>query len=210
MASVNLYNTEGKSIGQIELEPTLFDVKVNSELVHEAVVTQAANSRKVIAHAKDRSEVQGTTKKPWKQKGTGRARHGSRRSPLWSGGGVTFGPLKTRNFSRKMNTKARRKALAMVLSDKVANERFIAVEDLIATDGKTKNLIDSLSKLPLSGKKTLIVLQTENKEVARAAQNIQNVETIPVNSLNVIDLLRFENMLISKQGIENLTEIYKR
>ena len=157
MARITLYTKDGSSKGELLLDDALFGVKINPALVHEAVVMQTANARSPIAHTKTRGEVAGTGKKPWKQKGTGRARHGSRRSPIWIGGGITFGPRNDRNFSLKMNRKARRKALAMVLTDKLISERFIAVDDLGVEEGKTRQLVKTLAYLPLTGKKTLIV-----------------------------------------------------
>jgi large subunit ribosomal protein L4 len=210
MARVALYNQEGKETGQIELDPSLFDVEVNTALVHEAVVAQMANAREAIAHTKDRSEVAGTGKKPWKQKGTGRARHGSRRSPLWIGGGITFGPRNDRNFSMKINKKARRKALAMALTDKVKSGNFIAVEQLRLEDGKTKQLSALLKHLPINGKRTLILVEPTNRSVSIAAQNLSNIQTLPINALNIVDLLKKPNVLISKEGIDLLTQIYKR
>ncbi len=210
MASVTLYNDKGESVGKIDLDPTLFDVAVKAELVHEAVVAQRGNSRDAIAHTKDRSEVRGGGRKPWKQKGTGRARHGSSRSPLWSGGGITFGPRSNRNFSKKMNRKARRKALAMVLTDKVTSERFTAIDALTAENGKTTILLKTLGNLPNAGKKTLILVETVNRDVSRAAGNISNVETLPVNALNIVDLLSFDHVLASKAALEQMTEVYKR
>lgn len=210
MARVTLYNLEGEETGQIELDPSLFDVEVDPTLVHEAVVAQTANSRVAIAHTKDRSEVAGTGKKPWKQKGTGRARHGSRRSPIWIGGGITFGPRSNRNFSVKLNKKTRRKALAMVLTDKVQSGQFIAVEQLAVGEGKTKQLAALLKHLPIAGKKTLILVEPENKTVSMAAKNISHVETLPIHALNVVDLLKKPNVLISKDGIDILTHLYKR
>ncbi|MEK7615360.1 MAG: 50S ribosomal protein L4 [Patescibacteria group bacterium] len=210
MARVTLFNQEGKDVGQVELDASLFEVSVNPSLVHEAVVAHMANSRVAIAHTKDRSEVQGTGKKPWKQKGTGRARHGSRRSPIWSGGGITFGPRNTRNFSLKMNRKARRKALAMVLSDKVNNGNLLAVDSLQALDGKTKNLTSLLSKLPITGKKTLILVEPTNRQVSLAARNMSNIKTLPINALNIVELLKKPQVLISKDGIDFLTQMYKR
>src|SRR3989338_10491140 len=140
MAKVILYNQTGSEVGELSLDATLFDVAPDTALVHEAVVAQEANSRQVLAHTKGRGEVAGTGKKQWKQKGTGRARHGSRRSPIWVGGGITFGPRNDRNFSLKMNRKARRKALAMVLTDKLISARLVAVDDLGVEEGKTKQL----------------------------------------------------------------------
>lgn len=210
MARVTLYNQEGKETGQIELDSSLFDVEINPALVHDAVVAQTANTREPIAHTKDRSEVAGTGKKPWKQKGTGRARHGSRRSPIWIGGGITFGPRNIRNFGMKMNKKARRKALAMVLTDKVIHGNLIAVEQLKAEEGKTKHLSALLSHLPFAGKKTLILVEPENRDISTAARNIPNVETLPIHALNVVDLLKKPHVLISKDGIDILTQLYKR
>jgi len=203
MATVKLYNQEGTSVGDIQLDAGLFEVAVNPSLVHEAVVAQSANVRVALAHTKTRGEVRGSGKKPWKQKGTGRARHGSRRSPIWSGGGITFGPRSIRNFAVKMNRKARRKALAMVLSDKVAHEKFIAVDGLTIEEGKTRQLADVLSKLPSAGKKTLVITAPENKTIAKAAQNLTGVESFPANALNVIALLRFEYVVVTKSALRS-------
>lgn len=210
MARVTLYNQEGKETGHIELDASLFDVEINPALVHEAVVAQTANVRVAIAHTKGRGEVAGTGKKPWKQKGTGRARHGSRRSPIWVGGGITFGPRSDRNFSLKLNKKARRKALAMVLSDKVKNGQMFAIEQLKIEEGKTKQLSTLLNKLPMAGKKTLILVEPENRSVSLAARNIPHVEILPINALNVVSLLEKPNILISKDGIDLLVNLYKR
>ncbi len=210
MASVKLYNTKGESHGQLSLDDALFGVKVDPSLVYQAVVTQAANGRASIAHTKTRSEVAGTGKKPWKQKGTGRARHGSRRSPIWVGGGITFGPRSDRNFSLKMNKQARRSALAMVLSDKVANDQLVALEALAVEDGKTRTLADVLKKLPLTGKKTLLITEPANKSVARAAKNVRGVETLPANALNVIDLLRFDQVVMTMSALDIIKALYKR
>ncbi len=210
MARVTLYNQDGKETGFIELDASLFDVEINPALVHEAVVAQTANARVAIAHTKERGEVAGTGKKPWKQKGTGRARHGSRRSPIWIGGGITFGPRSDRNFSLKLNKKARRKALAMVLTDKVQSGQLIAIEQLKVEDGKTKQLSALLSKLPIAGKKTLILVEPENRTVSLAAKNIPHIETLPIHALNVVALLQKPNVLISKDGIDLLVHLYKR
>ncbi len=209
MARVTLYSIDGSKKGELTLEDSLFGVKINPALVHEAVVAQTASSRASIAHTKTRGEVAGTGKKPWKQKGTGRARHGSRRSPIWSGGGITFGPRSDRNFAVKMNRQARRKALAMVLSDKVANDRFVAVENLTG-EGKTKELSQTLGRLPTAGKKTLIVTTPENKLVSRAARNIPEISTIPANALNIVDLLRFDYVLITEPAVAMVSQMYKR
>jgi large subunit ribosomal protein L4 len=210
MASVTLYTTEGSKKGELDLDDRLFGVRISPALVHEAVVAQAANARVAIAHTKTRGEVSGSGKKPWKQKGTGRARHGSKRSPIWIGGGITFGPRKDRNFSLKINKKARRKALTMVLTDKVASNLFIAVDQFAIEDLKTKQLKAILEKLPLTGKKTLIITAPDNRTVIRAAQNLKDISTIPANTLNIIDLLTHQNVLITQTAVELITQIYNR
>lgn len=209
MASVTLYTSQGEEKGKLELDDRLFGVAIKPELVYSAVVAQTANSRKVLAHTKTRGEVAGTGKKPWKQKGTGRARHGSRRSPIWIGGGITFGPRKDRNFSIKINKKAKQKALSMVLSDKVANDKLIAMESLDVTGGKTKELIKVLRKLPEIGRKTLIVTEPGQKQVAQAARNIPSVSTLPANSLNVMDLLMNDCVIMTKGSVDFVTRMYK-
>ncbi|OGL64083.1 50S ribosomal protein L4 [Candidatus Uhrbacteria bacterium RIFOXYB2_FULL_45_11] len=210
MAVVSLLNTKGEQVGSLTLEASLFDVKMNPALIHEAVVAQQANSREAIAHTKTRGEVAGSSKKPWKQKGTGRARHGSTKSPIWVGGGITFGPRNERNFSLKINKRAKRKALAMILSEKVSSERFVAVDVLDLKDGKTKELAMILKNLPISKKKTLIVLPPAQKDVAIAAKNMKGIETMPSNTLNVVDLLKADVVLISKEAIDMITQTYKR
>lgn len=209
MATVKLYNQQGTVVGDLTLDAGLFGVKPDAALVHEAAIAQKANSREAIAHTKDRSEVAGTGKKPWKQKGTGRARAGSRRSPIWVGGGITFGPTNARNFSLKMNRKARRKALAMVLSDKLASNRFFAIDSLKLTVAKTKQMSDVLKKLPMAGKKTIIIVEPGNAAAVRATRNLPRISTIAATSLNVVDLLAYDCVLASKEAIEVLTKTYK-
>ena len=141
MLKVLTYTQNGKESGKAELPSEIFDVKMNSDLVHQVVIAQMSNQRQVIAHTKDKSEVRGGGKKPWKQKGTGRARHGSIRSPIWKGGGVTFGPTKDRNFKKKINKKMRRKALFMVLSSKVKDKEMIILDELKIEKPKTKEIM---------------------------------------------------------------------
>lgn len=210
MAVVSLYNIKGDKVGSLTLDAGLFDVKPNPALIHEAIVAQQANSREAIAHTKTRGEVAGSSKRPWKQKGTGRARHGSTKSPIWVGGGISFGPRNDRNFSLKINKRAKRKALAMILSEKVATDRFIAVDTFELKDGKTKELVSILKNLPISKKKTLIILPPSQKDVAIAAQNLKGIATMPANTLNVVDLLKTDVVLISKEAVEMVTQIYTR
>lgn len=208
MAKVALYNIEGKKVGDLDLAPALFEVKANNALVHQAVITQQANSREVIAHTKGRAEVRGGGRKPWKQKGTGRARHGSTRSPIWVGGGVTFGPTNQRNFSLKMNRQARRKALAMTLTDKVAHDHFIAVESLTMAEAKTKFAAAMLAKMPMAGKKTLIVCEPDNKIITRLTRNIPNVKAISAKSVNVVDVLSYDYILASTDAVRAMESTF--
>jgi large subunit ribosomal protein L4 len=207
---VNVYNKLGKDAGTMSLPDEMFNVEVSEALVHEAVVNQQANAREVLAHAKDRSEVRGGGRKPWRQKGTGRARHGSRNSPIWSGGGVTFGPMKSRNFSIKMNRKARRKALFMVLSDKLANDAIVIVDDLSMPEGKTKDLKVTISALPLKGKKSMFVVDPSNMTVRRAAKNLEFVSTIAPNSINVIDALKANTIVVGKTELESMVSHFTK
>ncbi len=208
MAEITLYKKDGSESGKVKLSDELFAITPNPSLIHEAIVAQDANSRVRYAQVKDRSEVRGGGRKPWKQKGTGRARHGSRRSPIWIGGGITFGPNADRNFTKKINRKAKRKALAMILSDKVRENWFIAVEDLTFEDAKTKLIAEMRSKLPGSDKSALIVTTKEDKNFIRGAQNLPKTETINVGSLNVRDLVKHQFVIASKAAIEKIQEIY--
>jgi len=207
MAKVKLYNQEGNHIGELELSPSLFEVKPNNAFVHRAVVAQQANGRQVLAHTKGRSEVRGGGRKPWKQKGTGRARHGSRRSPIWVGGGITFGPTNERNFSIKFNRTERRKALAMVLSDKVSDDKFIVVDSLVMPEAKTKLAAAMLKKLPI-GRRNLVVLEPANKTFQKVIRNIVGVTPISVKSLNVVDILSNNVLVISRAALETLEKTY--
>ena len=205
---VKLYDFSGKEIGEEKLDPKLFGVEVDPTLVYEMVVAKQKNSREVLAHAKGRSEVRGGGKKPWRQKGTGRARHGSIRSPLWIGGGVTFGPSRDRNFSVKVNKKAKQKALAMVLSDKVANNKLVLVESYNLPEAKTKILANAFSKLPNKAKGTLVITKNAQDNIVRAAKNLPKVATINYGSLNLVDVMNKEYLFVNKELLKKVSEHY--
>jgi large subunit ribosomal protein L4 len=209
MATVTLYNQEGATVGELNLDTALFEVKSNPVLVHQAVVAQQANARRVLAHTKGRGEVRGGGKKPWKQKHTGRARHGSTRSPIWVGGGITFGPTHERNFAKKMNRAAKRAALAMTLSDKVQHEKFVVVDSLVLSEPKTKMAVNVLKKLPVSGKKTLIVVEPDNRLLSRATKNLPRVTAISAKSLNVVDVIAHEFVLASKDAVAVIEQTFR-
>jgi large subunit ribosomal protein L4 len=210
---VKVYNQEGKEVGQAELPAEIFDVAINEDLIHQAVVTQMANVRKVIAHTKDRSEVRGGGRKPWRQKGTGRARHGSIRSPIWRGGGVTFGPTKERVFAKKINKKMKRKALLMVLSSKVKDKEMVLLDKLELAEAKTKQMAEIINSLKTKIKKdldkgTLIVLPKTDQKITRAVRNIPKIKTIRADSLNVLDVLSHRYLLMPQGAIEVIKETY--
>lgn len=208
MKKATVYNQEGKNVEEVELDPEIFEVRLNPYLVQQAVVTQLANARKAIAHTKDRSEVRGGGKKPWRQKGTGRARHGSIRSPLWVGGGITFGPTKEQNFQKRMNKKAKRKALLMALSDRAKNEKIAVLEDLKINQIKTKALFEILNKLPVKNKKTILIIPEKNEIITRSARNLPKVQTSLAYNLNILDILKAEYLLILKDSLKKIKETY--
>jgi large subunit ribosomal protein L4 len=205
---IKVYNQEGKEVEEMELPDEVFGLKISSDLVHQAVVAQTANAREVLAHTKDRSEVSGGGKKPWRQKGTGRARHGSNRSPIWRGGGVTFGPTNERNFSLKINKKMRKRALLMVLSGKVKNDQLIVLDDLKINEAKAKEVAKIIKNLGGAKKDikrgALVALAEKNENVIKAARNISKIETISIDSLNVVDVLKMKYLVMTKDGINKL------
>ncbi len=207
MPRVKLYNQEGKEVGTKDLPARIFGVTPNPVAVERAVVTQRANARVAIAHTKTRAEVRGGGKKPWKQKGTGRARHGSSRSPIWKGGGVTFGPRKDRNFSMKMNKKERQRALFMTLSDKVVNGNLLVLDALEVAAIKTKPFVGMLKKLPVKNT-VLLVIPSKNETLERSARNVPGVTVIRADSLNVIDVLNHLSIVMPEQSIEVIEKTF--
>lgn len=197
-----IHNQNGEKIGETELNPKIFELKPKESVIHQIVTAQLANRRKPWAHTKQRSEIRGGGRKPWRQKGTGRARHGSIRSPLWIGGGVTFGPRKERNYNQKVNKKMKRKALAMCLSDLVQNKHLILLDKIKLTKIKTKNIIDILKNLKLTNKKVLLSLDKKDEKVILSARNIQGLNFIAADSLNCLDILNNECLVITVKGLE--------
>ncbi|MFA6391797.1 MAG: 50S ribosomal protein L4 [Patescibacteria group bacterium] len=208
MKKVTVYNQEGNSVGEIELPAQIFGVKISPELVQQAVIRQQANKRQVLAHTKGRSDVRGGGRKPWAQKGTGRARHGSIRSPLWIGGGVTFGPTNDRNFSKLMNRKAKKKALLMVLSDRAQDEKVVVIDTLKLSEIKTKVLVGIMNKLPVKNNKTLVIVPETDKVITKSANNLPMVETCQADNLNIMQVLNAEYLLIAKDSIAKMQKTY--
>ncbi len=208
MAEVKRYTTKGAEAGTVTVTDALFAVPANELFIHEVIVAQDANSRALISNTKDRSEVAGTGKKPWKQKGTGRARHGSRRSPIWVGGGITFGPTLDRVFGKKVNKKAKRKALAMLLSDKLAEGRLIVVDSFAGVEAKAKAVAEMRKALPGAQSSALIATTTAEKNIVLGSNNLPKTQPIAVTSLNVRDLAKFTFLILSEEGLKVLTETY--
>lgn len=215
---INIYNKTAEAVGDLNLSKKVFGLDPNSDLIHQALVAQMGNERQVLAHTKTKSEVRGGGKKPWKQKGTGRARAGSSRSPIWIGGGVTFGPRSDRNFSKKINKKMKQKALMMVFSDKVKNNSLVVVDKLEMAEFKTKTLNDFLKKIEVNfdnpDKKTkrsvLLINDNNDKKVLYSGRNLVGVDIINLENVNIIDLLKNKNLLITESAINKINERYSK
>lgn len=203
MAEVKFYNVKGEAQGNLSLAKEIFDIPVKSSVVHQVYTAMRANARLPWAETQGKGEVRGGGKKPWKQKGTGRARHGSTRSPIWRGGGVTFGPRNERNFTQKINKKMSVLATKMCLSDKVSNNKLVVLEDFSAT-GKTKELAILRKVLPGSGYKTLWLLASKDEQLVRGLRNLPKLVYKAVRDLNVVDLLSNPYIILTKKGIEKL------
>lgn len=210
MAKVTVYNTSGEKVSDLELNAKIFGIeKIDANLVHDAVRTQLSNARSATAHTKYRGEVSGGGKKPWKQKGTGRARAGSSRSPLWKGGGVTFGPRSNRNWTLKMNKSAFRKAIATVFTDKL-NDKKIAVLDKIENVTKTKDLAAQLKTLAGKAgldKKYVLILAKHDAGVERAAKNLAHTTVLVANQLNIVDLMKHD-IIVTREAVEVIEKTY--
>lgn len=207
MLQAKLYNQKGEAQGEVKLNPEIFDVKMNADLVHQVVVAQLANRRLVLSHTKERGDVRGGGKKPWKQKGTGRARAGSSRSPLWRGGGIIFGPSKDRNYCKKVNKKVKIKALFMVLSDKVREKTIKIVTNIELPEAKTKSMVQMLKALDVK-KGGLIVLDKMDKKIALSVRNLPNVSVIAADSLNVYDVISSREVLIVEPALPRIEAVY--
>jgi len=203
-----IYNQNGKKLEEsISLPKEIFDVKMNADLVHQVAVSQMANKRRIIAKTKNRAEVSGSGRKPWRQKGTGRARHGSIRSPIWRHGGVTFGPQPDVAFKKEISKKMRRKALFMVLASKAKKERLIVLDSLKIESPKTKLMVDILDKLPVKGSR-LVILPKKDETIIKATRNISKTKSELAQNLNVLDLLSFNYLILPKDSIKAIKETF--
>ncbi|MGI6143842.1 MAG: 50S ribosomal protein L4 [bacterium] len=205
MPKVAVYNIEGQQVGEIDLADTVFGVEVNEAAIKQVVDMQLANRRRGTSSTKSRGEVSGGGRKPWRQKGTGRARHGTIRSPLWRGGAITFGP-KPRDYSFTVPRKLKRTALRSALSAKVAAGEFVVLEGLEFAEPRTRKMVEILQNLHITGK-ALVVTGLPDVKVAKSARNIPGVKSLPANSLNVYDLLLYERLVLTKDAVAKVEEV---
>ena len=206
---VSVYNQKGEEVKKIDLSKNVFGMDFNHDLVHQVVTCQASNRRQGSAHTKDRSEVRGGGRKPWRQKGTGRARHGSIRSPLFKGGGVTFGPRNEKNYKKIIPEKMRKKALSMVLSEKLKDKELIFIEDINVKEPKTKLIENVLNNFSLKEKKTLILCPEGSKNTILSARNLFKTETLPDKDINALDALSFKFLVIPEKSVKIIENILK-
>lgn len=204
MPTVTVKNRAGEDVKQIELKDHVFGVAANDTLLHQVYVAQTGNARKAIAHTKDRSERAGSGAKPWRQKGTGRARAGTKKSPLWRKGGITFGPNKNQNWSKNTNQKMRQKAVMIALSEKIRSGKMIIIDNLDYPEQKTKLFSATLSAIGITGKSLIFCLTGDERVSARMSRNIPKVENTPTEMLNVVQLLDREYLMLTEAGIKNL------
>jgi len=205
MAKLTVYNLEGKESGSINLDDKLFAVEINQDLIHQVITSLRNNSRIYTAHTKTRGERAGGGKKPWKQKGTGRARAGSIRSPIWRKGGVTFGPRNERNYTQKINKKMGAKAFLMALSGKIKDKELIILDSWKLKDGKAKEVSTAIDKLKLD-KSILAVIAKSDEKFTKATKNISNFSTILAPNLNTLDILSYKYLVLDKEAVKALEE----
>jgi large subunit ribosomal protein L4 len=205
MPKVALYNQSGSQVGEVELNDSVFGIEPNEHVLFEAIIMQRASLRQGTHKVKNRSEVSGGGRKPWRQKGTGRARQGSIRSPQWRGGGTVFGPV-PRSYSYKLPKKVRRLAIKSALSSKVLGENILVLESLSFDAPKTKEFADVLKNLSV-GKKALVVTDGSNPNVALSARNIPGITVVEANGINVLDVVSHDKLIVTKAAVEKIEEV---
>ncbi|MDD3840378.1 MAG: 50S ribosomal protein L4 [Clostridia bacterium] len=206
MPVVDLYNMTAQKVGEVDLNDSIFGTEINEKLMHQVVKMQLANKRQGTHSTKTRGEVRGGGAKPWRQKGTGRARHGSIRSPIWVKGGITFGP-KPRDYSYDMPKKMKRQALKSALSSKVMNNNFVVIDQLDFEQPKTKEMKKVLDSFNID-KKVLLVIDKSQTNVMLSSRNIQGVKIAYVNTLNVLDILSYDKFMVTKSVVDKIEEVY--
>lgn len=206
MPKVDVYDIKGKKVSDVELAENIFGIEPNEAIVHSVLVNYLANQRQGTQSTKTRAEVRGGGRKPWRQKGTGRARQGSIRAPQWVKGGIALGP-KPRSYKYTVNKKERRLAIKSLLSSKVIEKELTVVDKLELSEIKTKTMAKALADLKVEGK-TLIVLADKNENVLMSSRNIEGVKTILLNNINVFDLLKYNNLVLPLETVKKIEEVY--
>ena len=206
MPKVDVYDIKGKKVSDVELNENVFGIEPNENIVHEVLINYLANQRQGTQSTKTRAEVRGGGRKPWRQKGTGRARQGSIRAPQWIKGGIALGP-KPRSYKYTINKKEKRLAIRSVLSSKVLEKELTVVDKLELKEIKTKSMVKAFADLKLSGK-TLVVLPEKNLNVQASTNNIEGAKTILVNEINVYDLLKYTNLVLPLDTVKKIEEVY--
>ena len=205
MIALSVHNIKGENVGEVFLKENIFSAKVNKYLVHQAVKRYLANKRRGTASTKNRSAVRGGGAKPWKQKGTGRARAGTNSSPIWVGGGVVFGPA-PRDYSFSLPKKMKVAALKSALSDKLGNKEIIIVDKLVLEESKTSKMVQILKSLQ-AFKKPLIIIENEDNGIAQAVRNIKGTQVLPVSKINTYDLVNHKKIIITKKALKQIEEV---
>ena len=206
MPKVDVYDINGKKVSDVELNENIFGIEPNEAIVHEVLVNYLANQRQGTQSTKTRAEVRGGGRKPWRQKGTGRARQGSIRAPQWIKGGIALGP-KPRSYRYTVNKKEKRLAIKSILSSKVLENKLTVVDKLELAEIKTKSMVNALNNLKLEGK-TLVILPEKNLNVQASTRNIEGAKAILANTINVYDLLRYTNLVLTLDTVKKLEEVY--
>jgi large subunit ribosomal protein L4 len=205
---IPVYTKNGEIVNEIELPKEIFGLKINPNFLHQVIVSQMSNRRQGTAHTKTRAEISGGGRKPWPQKGLGRARHGSIRSPIWKGGGVAHGPRKEKNYKKIIPKKMRRKALFMVLSSKAKDNELILLDNLEIKEGKTKEIAKILENLKIKGKKVLFALPSLDKKIILAVKNIPKASTIQAKDLNALDVLNAKYLLMPLNSLDIIKKTF--
>jgi len=205
---IAVYNQKGENVGEVDLNPKIFEVKPNTHLLAEAVRIHMSNARQGSSNTKTRGEVSGGGKKPWKQKGTGRARAGSIRGPIWRHGGITFGPCSNQNWTLKMNKKAKTQALFMSLSDKAKENKFFVIDQISLEQPKTKELVKVWANFKDLGKKQLFIMPKKNDSLSRSSKNLQAITPVLASSLNVVDVMKADSLVVLKDSLAIIEKVY--
>ena len=206
MPKVDVLSVDGKKVKELELNENVFGIEPNENIVHSAIVNYLANQRQGTQNTKTRAEVSGGGRKPWRQKGTGRARQGSIRAPQWIKGGIALGP-RPRSYSYKINKKEKRLAIKSILSSKVAEKELVVLDKLELKEIKTANMVKVLNNVKAEGK-TLILLPANNENVQKSSRNIEGVKTLTVDTINAYDLVKYKGLVVTEDTVKKLEEVY--